>query len=56
MAVLVLRHVGEPRAFQQGIGTHLLVQIRQVRAGQHLVRHDHVEDRLALAGMEIERA
>ena len=58
MRVFARRHLGQPRAHQQRIGRHLLVQVfeRPVRMSiaQHLVRHDGVQDGLLLPGMKVQ--
>jgi hypothetical protein len=54
--MLGLRDLGQAIADQQGFGAGLFVEVLQIMAAQHFVRHDGVEDGLLLAGMEIERA
>ncbi len=56
MRVLAFADFVKPVALQQCIGANPAIEVREIRTVQHFMRHDQVEDCLALARVEIERA
>ncbi len=54
MRVLRLRHLGHAAAGQQGIRRGVLIQLQQRGCPQHFMRHDGIQNRLLLPGVEVQ--